>query len=94
MVFADNVEHSSGHLMVVVAPDADARSRAVHALRESGIQSSMHYPSIIEFTGFRDRFAMTLAISHQFASRSITLPLHPGLRPEHVEEIVHILRAV
>lgn len=94
MVFADAVEHSSGHLMVALAPSQDARTLAVHALRESRIQSSMHYPSIVEFSGFRGRFDTTLPLTHDFASRAITLPLHPGLRFEEVDEIVRILRAV
>ena len=94
MVFADAIEFSSGHLMVAVAPDADTRARAVHALRESRIQSSMHYPSIVEFSGFRGRFGDVLKLTHEFAHRAITLPMHPGLRPEHVDEIVQILRAV
>jgi dTDP-4-amino-4,6-dideoxygalactose transaminase len=94
MVFADAIESSSGHLMVAVAPDADTRARAVHALRESRIQSSMHYPSIVEFSGFRGRFGEVLKLTHEFAHRAITLPMHPGLNPEHVDEIVQILRAV
>ncbi len=94
MVFADALEHSSGHLMVALAPSNNARTLAVHALRESGIQSSMHYPSILEFSGFRGRFHQNLELTHEFASRAITLPLHPGLRFEEVDEIVRILRAV
>jgi dTDP-4-amino-4,6-dideoxygalactose transaminase len=94
MVFADALEHSSGHLMVALAPSAEARSLAVHALRESGIQSSMHYPSILEFSGFRGRFPQTLPLTHEFASRAMTLPLHPGLQYDEVDEIVRILRAV
>ena len=94
MVFADQIEHSSGHLMVVVADSSETRAKAVHTLRESGIQSSMHYPSILEFTGFRERFPQLLELSHQFSSRAITLPLHPGLSAEHVDEITHILRTV
>lgn len=94
MVFADRIEHSSGHLMVAVADSPETRAKAVHALRESGIQSSMHYPSILEFSGFRERFPEPLELTHQFASRAITLPLHPGLRAEHVDEITHILRAL
>jgi dTDP-4-amino-4,6-dideoxygalactose transaminase len=94
MVFADAIEHSSGHLMVALAPTPAARSLAVHALRESRIQSSMHYPSILEFSGFRGRFDQRLPITHEFASRAITLPLHPGLRVDEVDEIVRILRAV
>lgn len=94
MVFADGIEHSSGHLMVALAPSAQARPLAVHALRESGIQSSMHYPSILEFSGFQGHFTETLPLTHEFASRAITLPLHPGLRFEEVDEITRILRAV
>lgn len=94
MVFADAIEHSSGHLMVVVAPDPETRARAVHALRESRIQSSMHYPSILEFTGFCGRFGGELKLTHEFAHRAITLPLHPGLLAEHVDEIAQILRVV
>lgn len=94
MVFADAIEHSSGHLMVALAPSQEARTLAVHALRESGIQSSMHYPSILEFSGFRGRFTQTLELTHEFASRAITLPMHPGLRFEEVDEIVRVLRAV
>jgi dTDP-4-amino-4,6-dideoxygalactose transaminase len=94
MVFADAVEHSSGHLMVALAPSQEIRTLAVHALRESRIQSSMHYPSILEFSGFRGRFDTTLPLTHDFAGRAITLPLHPGLRFEEVDEIVRILCAV
>ena len=94
MVFADVIEHSSGHLMVALAPSPEARTLAVHALRESRIQSSMHYPSILEFSGFRERFTEILPLTHEFASRAITLPLHPGLRFDEVDEIVRILRTV
>lgn len=94
MVFADQVEHSSGHLMVVVADSAEMRAKAVETLRESGIQTSMHYPSILEFSGFRDRFPTPLKLTQEFSNRAITLPLHPGLRTEHVDEITHLLRAV
>jgi dTDP-4-amino-4,6-dideoxygalactose transaminase len=94
MVFADALEYSSGHLMVALAPSQDARTLAVHALREARIQSSMHYPSILEFSGFRERFNEHLPLTHDFATRAITLPLHPGLRFEEVDEIVGVLRAV
>jgi dTDP-4-amino-4,6-dideoxygalactose transaminase len=54
----------------------------------------MHYPSILEFSGFQGRFTETLPLTHEFASRAITLPLHPGLSFEEVDEITRILRAV
>jgi dTDP-4-amino-4,6-dideoxygalactose transaminase len=92
-VFADQIEHSSGHLMVVVADSTETRANAAHTLREAGIQTSMHYPSILEFSGFRGRFSERLELTHQFANRAITLPMHPGLGTEQVDEITHLLRA-
>lgn len=94
LVFADRVEYSAGHLMVVVADSSEMRARAVQALRDIGVQTSMHYPSILEFSGFRERFTAHLELTHQFAKRAITLPLHPNLSAEHVDEIVHTLRAL
>jgi hypothetical protein len=40
MPFADTIEYSPGHLMVIVAPNPDIRGRAVQALAQSGIQWS------------------------------------------------------
>ena len=38
MPFADAIEFSSGHLMVIVAPDPEIKQRAIDALRHSGVQ--------------------------------------------------------
>ena len=92
MPFADTIEHSSGHLMVIVAPDPDARERAVHALRQSGIQSSMHYPCIADFSGFAGGSDENLEITRQFTGRAITLPLYPTMEPDRINDIVEVLR--
>jgi dTDP-4-amino-4,6-dideoxygalactose transaminase len=92
--FADTIKYSSGHLMVIVAPSPDIRDRAVHALRQSGVQSSLHYPCIADFTGFRDEPAESLDLTRQFTRRAITLPLFPTLHPDRINDIVEILRGV
>ena len=94
MPFADTVEHSSGHLMVILAPDPDTRERAVQALRGSGIQSSMHYPCIADFRGFAKSSDDGLELTRQFTSRAITLPLYPTLDPNRINDIVEVLRGV
>ena len=92
MPFADAIEFSSGHLMVIVAPDPEIRRRAVQALRESGIQSSMHYPCIADFSGFGGSSRERLEVTRQFTSLAITLPLYPTLDPDRINEIVEALR--
>jgi dTDP-4-amino-4,6-dideoxygalactose transaminase len=94
MPFADTIEHSSGHLMVIVAPDPDVRERAAQALRASAIQTSMHYPCIADFTGFAEGSGENLKLTRQFTSRAITLPLYPTMDPHGINGIVDVLRAV
>jgi dTDP-4-amino-4,6-dideoxygalactose transaminase len=94
MPFANTIEYSSGHLMVIVAPDPEIREKAVEALRQSAIQSSMHYPCIADFTGFAGGSNESLELTRQFTSRAITLPLYPTLNPDRINDIVDVLRSV
>ena len=94
MVFADALEYSSGHLMVALAPSQEARTLAVHALARIAhtIEHALSVHSGIQRLSWT--FQRHLPLTHDFASRAITLPLHPGLRFEEVDEIVRLLRAV
>jgi dTDP-4-amino-4,6-dideoxygalactose transaminase len=84
---------SAAHLMIVLAPDQNSRERAVDALREAGIQASLHYPCIPEFQAFKSgNQGASLPLSREFAARVITLPLYPGLTSDLIEEICHVLR--
>jgi dTDP-4-amino-4,6-dideoxygalactose transaminase len=94
MPFADSIEHSSGHLMVVVAPTPEMRNRAVDALREARIQSSLHYPCIPDFSAFRDARTNRAVQTQQFTERAITLPLFPTMSADQVKDTIECLRSV
>jgi dTDP-4-amino-4,6-dideoxygalactose transaminase len=94
MPFANAIEYSSGHLMVIVAPDGETKEKAVDALRLSRVQSSMHYPCIADFSGFEERSDANLELTRKFTSRAITLPLYPGLDPGLIADVVEVLRTV
>ena len=87
----------SSHLLAVVAPDRDTRWRCAHALQEAGIQTSLHYPFIPAFSGFRDSNALVadtaLETSRAFCSCVMTLPLFPTMTDEQVHTICEILLA-
>jgi dTDP-4-amino-4,6-dideoxygalactose transaminase len=85
--FADHPGETSCHLSVVVAPDRPARDAVVSRLRAQGIQTSMHYPCVADFTAFASLAAQDLERSRDFASRAITLPLFPTMTFEQVEEV-------
>jgi dTDP-4-amino-4,6-dideoxygalactose transaminase len=92
MPFAESIDHSSGHLMVVIAPTNEMRNKAIGALREAHIQSSMHYPCIPDFSVFRQQQADGVKKTRQFTERAITLPLFPTMTHDQVQDTVRCLR--
>ena len=82
---------SACHLMVAVAPDEAARARALAALGQARIQTSLHYPCIPDFTAFTPFRQDGLERSRAFAARAITLPLYPGMTGEQVEIVCEVI---
>src|SRR5262249_23354677 len=83
--FARTAGDSAYHLMVAVAPDAEARARAAGALKEAGVQTSLHYPSVPTFEAFRASGGEGLPLSEQYGRRTLTLPLYPTLEADDIE---------
>jgi dTDP-4-amino-4,6-dideoxygalactose transaminase len=89
--FIGREEASACHLMVVVAADPAQRHVGAQALRENGIQTSLHYPCIPRFKAFGTQPDEVCPRSAAFADRILTLPLYPTLGASEVEEICTIL---
>lgn len=84
---------SAYHLAAVVPPDRPTRERAVAQLTAAGIQTSLHYPCVADFSMFRRRFqSEDLRRTREYAARAITLPLFPAMRSQEVREICSLLR--
>jgi dTDP-4-amino-4,6-dideoxygalactose transaminase len=91
--FADH-HATSGHIMPVLLPAGADRQRVMQRMREQQVQTSMHYPPIHTFTHYRKAFPTPpLPQTERFSERQLTLPLHPQLRPEHVDRVVAALSA-
>ena len=80
---------SSYHLAPVLARSLEAREALREALRLERIQTSVHYPPIHRFTSYAG--AGSLPVTDEIADRVLTLPLHPGLTPETVDEVCDLL---
>ncbi len=91
--FADNGGDTSGHLMVAVAPTTEMRTRVAQKLRESRVQTSMHYPCICDFKAFARGQAAAADLSREFTSRAMTLPLFPTMTEAQVKEVCVIIKA-
>ncbi len=92
MPFSGYTGESACHLATVLAPDRATRDRAVEHLRSAGIQTSLHYPCVADFSVFGGQpKAERLENTREYAERTITLPLFPAMTVAQVEEVCGVL---
>ncbi|PTL58474.1 DegT/DnrJ/EryC1/StrS family aminotransferase [Paraconexibacter algicola] len=85
----EDVDTSSCYVLpIMVAPEVQGPLRI--ALREKhGVQTSLFYPSVHEFTAYRERFAGVSLPRTELASRcEVTIPLFPHLTEEQQDHVV------
>ncbi len=86
---ADVGGESANHLFTAVFDEGIDRDAVREALAESGVQTSMHYPPIHLFSGYRAD--VDLPLTEVYARRAVTLPLFPGIGEEQIELVVRSL---
>ncbi|MEN6409071.1 MAG: DegT/DnrJ/EryC1/StrS family aminotransferase [Anaerolineaceae bacterium] len=81
------------HIFPMLLPVGCDRKAFIDAMREDGIQTSIHYPPAHSFTYYRNRYGeSSLPRTEDVASREVTLPLFPTMTDEQqgwVVEAVH-----
>ena len=86
---AGTLKEPACHIYPVVFRSSEERESMSELLKEEGIQTSIHYPPIHEFTAFRRLDSgVDLPVTEAFASRELTLPLYPSLTEAQVDDIV------
>ncbi len=77
---------SAYHLMPVVLAEEISRSDVMLFLKSRGIQTSIHYPPVHQFTCYR-RFSLGAGLkwTEDLGRRILTLPLFPGMTYEQVQ---------
>ena len=90
------VERSSCYVMPVVVDDDGRRASVRQRLRdEHGIQTSVFYPAVHEFTAYRSRFGVQhLPQTERVARTEITIPLFAHLDETTQDRVVGALREV
>jgi dTDP-4-amino-4,6-dideoxygalactose transaminase len=69
------------HIFPVLLPEGVDRKTFMENLRHFGVQTSIHYPPIHQFSYHRQRYpGVILAHTEQAAAREVTLPLYPGMQ--------------
>lgn len=93
----DSIARSACHILPLLCPDQLARAAVREALRSAGVETSFHYPPVHSFSAYKGMAGIGSDQAYPnttaFASREVTLPLHPGLREAEVDEICGIVIA-
>ena len=84
-------EAASYHLAVVVLPESVSRDDVRGRLAQEGIQTSVHYPPIHEFTAFAAGRQRALPWTEALGRRILTLPLYPHMTTEQVDLVAEAL---
>ena len=92
--FMDLAGDPAYHIMPVLLPEGADRKNFIDYMRAKGIQTSIHYPPIHQFTHYRDRYpGVRLPLTESVAAREVTLPLYPGMGAEKVALVAGAVRA-
>ena len=86
-----NIE-SVYHILPILLPDGVDRVLIIEALKEKGIQSSIHYPPFWDFSAFKGQFEQDDSpVTAEICSRQLTLPLFPTMTDQEVDQVTSAL---
>jgi dTDP-4-amino-4,6-dideoxygalactose transaminase len=81
------------HIMPILLDVGVDRQKMIDGLKQAGVQSSIHYPAIQEFTAYREcRGEVPLA--REISTRELTLPLYPTMTDAEVDYVCASLEQV
>jgi dTDP-4-amino-4,6-dideoxygalactose transaminase len=70
-------------------PEGADRKAFIDRMRSSGVQTSIHYPPIHQFSYYRGVYpGVSLPRTENIAQREVTLPLYPGMDRMKIKLVV------
>jgi dTDP-4-amino-4,6-dideoxygalactose transaminase len=84
---------SAHHLAVIVLPDDELRAPLRLRLAEAGVQTSVHYPPIHQFSYYSNAASRPLPQTDSVSGRLVTLPLFPHMDGDQVALVVEAVRS-
>ena len=94
--FADaDVASSSCYVMPIMLAELDRQSEFRRFLRsERGVQTSLFYPAVHEFTAYRERLGPVALPRTELAARTeVTIPLYPHMSEGEQDQVVPAIEA-
>jgi len=87
--FMQTQGESSHHIFPILLPTGVDRKAFMDQMRDTGIQTSIHYPPIHLFQYYHQRYPdVSLPQTEAVAAREVTLPLYPTMSDEQVDYVI------
>jgi dTDP-4-amino-4,6-dideoxygalactose transaminase len=89
--------NSSYHLFPILLDEKADRKKFMELLKKRGIQSSIHYPPIHQFSYYRrnlKRRQTRLPLTEYVGAHEVTLPLYPLLKKSEVTFVCEKIKAI
>jgi dTDP-4-amino-4,6-dideoxygalactose transaminase len=88
----EEVAHSSCYVMPLVLADPERQGPVRTWMRERhGVQTSLLYPAVHEFTAYREAFGGSLPQAERIARSELTVPLYGLMTDEQQDRVVEAL---
>ena len=85
---------SSYHIFPLLLPVGVNRGELITKLKDKGIQTSIHYPSIKKFKHYSQIGITALPVADEISERVLTLPLYPTMQFKDVEFVASELKKI
>lgn len=92
--FISHPGQSAYHLMPILLPPGISRVKFMEAMKQRGIQTSVHYPPVHQFSAYQGIALIQgghLPLTESVAQREVTLPLYPMLTEAQVDEVIEAI---
>jgi dTDP-4-amino-4,6-dideoxygalactose transaminase len=82
--------NSNYHIMPILLAEKIKRDKVIESMKQDGIQTSIHYPAIQQFSAYKDRVNST-PVAEYVSAHELTLPLYPTMTFEEVDIVCDAL---
>ena len=86
---------SAAHLLAILLPEGIRREAFMARMKSRGIQTSVHFPPVHQFSAYRELYpgaSAGLERTETLGAREVTLPLYPTLTKAEVRLVVGAVR--
>jgi dTDP-4-amino-4,6-dideoxygalactose transaminase len=81
---------SNYHIMPILLSDNIDRAAVIESMKQTGIQTSIHYPAIQEFTAYKNKINSTPKAEY-ICAHELTLPLYPDMTIDEIDIVCDAL---